>query len=161
MNNKDTEKIYNDVKRKISISNFVEEENEVMVKNKHSIFKSIAVACCMVLSITGVVFAKDIGNFINNLFGYNASDGVQTAIDNGYIKEVEPTYIESDGIEFSVDSFLIDDYNFDMNLKIKLSDKYNVKEMQRLKPLDMKVIDENNEIVFLTLEEETRIAEVN
>lgn len=161
MNNKDTEKIYNDVKRKISISNFVEEENEVMVKNKHSIFKSIAVACCMVLSITGVVFAKDIGNFINNLFGYNASDGVQTAIDKGYIQEVEPTYIESDGIEFSVDSFLIDDYNFDMNLKIKLSDKYNVKEMQRLKPLDMKVIDENNEIVFLTHEEETRIAEEN
>ena len=123
MKNKDTEKIYNDVKRKISISNFVEEENEVMVKNKHSIFKSIAVACCMVLSITGVVFAKDIGNFINNLFGYNASDGVQTAIDNGYIKEVEPTYIESDGIEFSLDSFLIDDYNFDMNLKIKIIKK--------------------------------------
>ena len=35
MKNKDTEKIYNDVKRKISISNFVEEENEVMLKNKH------------------------------------------------------------------------------------------------------------------------------
>ena len=33
MNNKDTEKIYNDVKRKISISNFVEEENEVMIKD--------------------------------------------------------------------------------------------------------------------------------
>ena len=130
MKNNDTEKIYNDVKRKISISNFVEEENEIMVKNKHSIFKSIAVACCMLLSITGVVFAKDIGNFINNLFGYNASDGVQTAVENGYVKEVEPAYIESDGIEFSVDSFLIDDYNLDINFKMKLSDKYDSKIMQ-------------------------------
>ena len=114
MKNNDTEKIYNDVKRKISISNFVEEENEIMVKNKHSIFKSIAIAYCMLLSITGVVFAKDIGTFISNLFGANSSGGVQTAVDNGYVKEVEPAYIESDGIEFSVDSFLIDDYNLDI-----------------------------------------------
>ena len=105
MKNKDSEKIYNDVKRKLSISNFIEEENEEMEKNKHLILKSITVACCMMLSITGVVFAKDIGNFINNLFGYSASDGVQTAVENGYIKEVKPTYIESDGITFSVDSF--------------------------------------------------------
>ena len=161
MKNKDTEKIYNDVKRKISISNFVEEENEVMVKNKHSIFKSIAVACCMVLSITGVVFAKDIGNFINNLFGYNASDGVQTAIDNGYIKEVEPTYIESDGIEFSVDSFLIDDYNLDINFKMKLSDKYDSKIMQGADLQDLKILDENGNIVFATMEVEQEMAKEN
>ena len=161
MKNKDTEKIYNDVKRKISISNFVEEENEVMVKNKHSIFKSIAVACCMVLSITGVVFAKDIGNFINNLFGYNASDGVQTAVENGYIKEVEPTYIESDGIEFSVDSFLIDDYNFDINFKMKLSDKYDSKIMQGADLQDLKILDENGNIVFATMEVEQEMAKEN
>ena len=98
-----------------------------MVKNKYSIFKSIAVACCMVLSITGVVFAKDIGNFVSNFFGGSASDGVQTAVDNGYLKEVEPKYVESEGIEFAVDSFLIDDYNLDINFKMKLSNKYDSK----------------------------------
>lgn len=161
MKNKDTEKIYNDVKRKISISNFVEEENEVMIKNKHSIFKSIAVACCMVLSITGVVFAKDIGNFINNLFGYNASDGVQTAVDNGYIKEVEQKYIETDGIEFSVDSFLIDDYNLDINFKMRLTDKYDSKIMQGAILQDLKILDENGKIVFATMEVEQEMAREN
>lgn len=161
MKNKETEEIYKNVKRKISISNFVEEENVDMVKNKNSIFKSIAIASCMIISVTGVVFAKDIGHFISNLFGDNASDGVKTAVENGYIKEVEPTYIETDGIEFSVDSFLIDDYNFDMNFKIKLDDKYNVEEMKNLQPFDMKVIDENNEVVFLTSEAERIIAEEN
>ncbi len=161
MKNKDTEKIYNEVMRKISISNFVEEEKEVMVKNKHSIIKSIAVACCMVLSITGVVFAKDIGNFINNLFGYNASDGVQTAVENGYIKNVEPTYIESDGIGFSVDSFLIDDYNFDINFKMKVSDKYDSKIMQGAKLQDLKISDENGNIVFATMEVTEEIAKEN
>ena len=161
MNNKDTEKIYNDVKRKISISNFVEEENEVMVKNKHSIFKSIAVACCMLLSITGVVFAKDIGSFINNLFGYNASDGVQTAVENGYVKEVESAYIESDGIEVSVDSFLIDDYNLDINFKMKLSDKYDSKIMQGANLQDLKILDENGKTVFATMEVEQEMAKEN
>lgn len=161
MKNNDTEKIYNDVKQKISISNFVEEENEIMVKNKHSIFKSIAVACCMLLSITGVVFAKDIGNFINNLFGYNASDGVQTAVENGYVKEVEPAYIESDGIEFSVDSFLIDDYNLDINFKMKLSDKYDSKIMQGANLQDLKILDENGKIVFATMEVEQEMAKEN
>ena len=80
MKNKETEEIYKTVKRKISISNFVEEEKVDMVKNKNSIFKSIAIASCMIISVTGVVFAKDIGNFISNLFGDNASDGVKTAV---------------------------------------------------------------------------------
>ena len=161
MNNNDTEKIYNDVKRKISISNFIEEEKNDMEKNKYLVFKSIAVACCIFLTITGVAFAKNIGIFISNLFGNNSNEGVQTAVDNGYIKYVEPNYIESNGIGFSVDSFLIDDYNFDMNFKIKLSDKYNVEEMRRLQPFDMKVTDENNEIVFITGELEKLIAEEN
>ena len=161
MNNKDTEKIYNDVKRKISISNFVEEENELMKKNKYSIFKSIAIAACMVLSITGVVFAKNIENLMNNLFGYNASDGVQTAVENGYIKEVEPKYKESDGIEFSVDSFLMDDYNFDINFKMKLSDKYDSKIMQGATLQDLKILDENGNIVFVTSELNSEMAKKN
>ena len=161
MRDKETEKIYNDVKRKISISNFVEEEKEVMLKNKHSVIKSIAVACCMVLSITGVVFAKDVGNFINNLFGYNASDGVQTAVENGYIKEVDPVFIESDGIELSVDSFLIDDYNLDINFKMKLSDKYDSKIMQGADLQDLKILDENGNIVFATMEVTEEIAKEN
>ena len=161
MNNKDKEKIYNDVKRKISISNFVEEENELMKKNKYSIFKSIAIAACMVLSITGVVFAKNIENLMNNLFGYNASDGVQTAVENGYIKEVEPKYKESDGIEFSVDSFLMDDYNFDINFKMKLSDKYDSKIMQGATLQDLKILDENGNIVFVTSELNSEMAKKN
>ena len=161
MKKKDTEKIYNDVKRKISISNFVEEENEVMVKNKHSIFKSVAVACFMVLSITGVVFAKDIGNFVSNFFGGSASDGVQTAVDNGYLKEVEPKYVESEGIEFAVDSFLIDDYNLDINFKMKLSNKYDSKIMRGAHLQDLKILDENGNIVFITHEVETEMAKEN
>ena len=161
MKNKDTEKIYNYVKRKISILNFIEEEKIDMKKSKHSFFKSISVACFMLLSITGVVFAKDIGTFINNFFGDSASNGVQTAVDNGYFKDVESAYVNSEGIKFAVDSFLIDDYNLDINFKIKLSDKYDGKIMQGAHLQDLKILDENGNIVFVTGEVDSEIAREN
>ena len=132
-----------------------------MVKNKNSILKRVAVACYAILSITGVVFAKDIGTFFYYLFGANSSDGVQIAVDNGYIEEVEPKYIETDGIEFSVDSFLIDDYNLDINFKMRLTDKYDSKIMQGAILQDLKILDENGEIVFATMEVEQEMAREN
>lgn len=147
------------LKFNIAISQMKEKEKVVMNKNKKKISKGIGVAACLLIATTGIVFAKDIGNIFKNIFGGNASDGVQIAVDNGYVQEVEPTYIESDGIEIAVDSFLIDDYNFDMNFKVKLSDKYDVKEMQAMQLYDLKVIDENGEVVFLTREVEIQMAE--
>ena len=161
MTNKDTEKILNNVKRKISISNFVEEEKINMENKKHSIFKSLAVACCMVLSITGVVFAKDIGNFFSSFFGYGASEGVQTAVNNGYLQKVEPKYMESNGIEFAVDSFLIDDYNLDVNFIVKINEQYDKKIMCGATLQDLKILNENGDIVFATMEVEQEMAKEN
>ncbi|MBR3254828.1 MAG: DUF4179 domain-containing protein [Clostridia bacterium] len=142
------------IKFKIAISRMKEEEIVVMNSKKRNISKGIGIAACLVVATTGMVFAKDIGNFFNNIFGGNSSDGVQTAVDNGYIEKVEPQYINADGIEITVESFLIDDYNLDINFKIKLDNKYDIKNMENLQPYDMKIVDENNEIVFLTSEQE-------
>lgn len=157
MNNK---KVLEDVKQKISISNFLEEEKIDMKQNK-KVLKSVAVASIAAVSITGIVFAKDIGNFIGRYFGYGSSEGVQTAVDNGYFKDVENKYMDSDGIEIAVDSFLIDDYNLDINFKMKLSDKYDSKIMQGADLQDLKILDENGNIVFVTMEVEQEMAKAN
>ena len=155
------EELKNKLKFNIAISQMKEKEKIAMNKEKRKISKGIGIAACLVIATTGIVFANDIGKFFSNIFGGNASDGVQTAVENGYIQEAEPQYIEAEGIEISVDSFLVDDYNFDMNFKIKLDNRYDINEMKNLQPLDMKVVDENNEIVFLTSEAEKMIAEEN
>ena len=146
----DKEKILKDLKLTISISNFEKEEKIEMNKPKNSIFKTGLVACCMVVSITGVVFAKDIGNFISNLFGANASDGINTATEQGYVVNTNTEYQDSNGIEISVKSFLLDDNNFDMTFDIKISDKYNIDDMQKLELMDLKVVNENEEKIFAT-----------
>lgn len=155
------EELKEKLKFKIAISQMKEKEKIAMNKGKRKISKGIGIAACLVVATTGIVFANDIGNFFSNLFGGNSSDGVQTAVDNGYVENVEPQYIKADGIDITVDSFLIDDYNLDMNFKIRLDNKYDLKNMENLQPYDMKIVDENNEIVFLTSEEEKRIAEEN
>lgn len=124
-----------------------------------SIFSSIAVACFIVATITGTAFAKDISNFVRGLFGPNASEGVDIAIDNGYVTEANTEYQNSNGIEINVESFLIDDYNFDMIFNLKLTDTNLIEEFKeveanengsRIDLADLEIVNENGEMIFDT-----------
>ena len=149
-------KIFEKVKMKIAISQIVKEEDIVMNKNKLNIGKGIGIAACIVLSMTGVVFAT---TQIINKFGANSSDGIQTAIDNEYYSDVNTEYKEANGISTSIESFLIDDNNFDMNINIKFDGSYNLQDMLsndgRIDIMDLKVVNEKNEKVFATREIES------
>lgn len=149
--NNENKKIFEDVKLKIAISNFEKEEKETMKYNRKNILKVVAVACCILILTTGGVFAKDITNFIKNLFGANTSGGVDTAVNNGYIADVETEYQNADGIEIKIDTILMDDFNFDINFNVKLSDNYSFEDFDgNMEFEDLKVVDENGEIVFIT-----------
>ena len=144
-------KIFEKVKMKIAISN-VKEEDIVMNKSKFNIGKGIGIAACIALSMTGVVFAT---TQIISKFGANSSDGVQTAINNGYYSDVNTEYKEANGISTSIESFLIDDNNFDMNVNIKFDSSYNLPDNGRIDIMDLKVVNEKNEKVFATRELES------
>ena len=132
MNNKQKEKILENVKLKISISNFEKEEKIEMKRTRKSILKIVAVACCTMLSITGVVFAKDIGDFVKEFFGANSSDGVDTAVNNGYVADANTEYQNAEGIELKIDTILMDDFNFDMNFNVIISNKYDREDKRYL-----------------------------
>ena len=56
---------------------------------------SLAIACCFVFLITGVVFAKDIEKVFVEKFR-SLGKGVSTAVENGYVAKSEMTLIEKD-----------------------------------------------------------------
>lgn len=151
----DNNKIFEKVKIKIAISN-VKEEDIVMNKRKLNIGKGIGIAACVILSMTGVVFAT---TQIINKFGANSSDGIQTAAENGYYSDINTEYKEANGISTSIESFLIDNDNFDMNFNIKFDDSYSLQDMLandgKIDIMDLKVVNEKNEKVFATRELET------
>ena len=152
----DKNKVLNKVKMKIAISN-VKEEDIAMNKSKLNIGKGIGIAACILLSTTGVAFAT---SQIINKFGSNSSDGVQTAINNEYYSDVNTRYKEANGIGASIESFLIDDNNFDMNINIKFDSNYNLQNMLSnngsIDIMDLKVVNEKNEKVFATRELEAK-----
>lgn len=152
----DKTKVLNKVKMKIAISN-VKEEDIAMNKNKLNIGKGIGIAACILLSTTGVVFAT---SQIINKFGSNSSNGVQTAINNEYYSDVNTRYKEANGIGASIESFLIDDNNFDMNINIKFDSNYKLQNMLSnngsIDIMDLKVVNEKNEKVFATREVEVK-----
>lgn len=152
MNN---DKIFEKVKMKIAISN-VKEEDIVMNKNKLNIGKRIGIAACILLSTTGVVFAT---TQIVNKFGANSSNGVETAINNDYYSDIKTDYKEANGISTNIESFLIDDNNFDISLNIKFNNDYNLNDMLsnngKIDIMDLKVVNEKNEKVFATRELES------
>lgn len=152
-------KIIEKSRQKIAVSHFKMEENMSKKRINKSIFSSIAVACFIVATITGTVFAKDIGKFVRGLFGPNASEGVDIAIDNGYVAEANTEYQNSNGIEINVESFLLDDYNFDMIFNLKLTDTNLIEEFKdveanenasRIDFADLEIVNENEEMVFDT-----------
>ncbi len=149
-------KIFEKVKMKIAISQVVKEEDIVMNKSKLNIGKGIEIAACIALSMTGVVFAT---TQIINKFGANSSDGIQTAINNDYYSDVNTEYRESNGISTSIESFLIDDNNFDMNINIKFDSSYSLQDMLsndgKIDIMDLKVVNEKDEKVFATRELES------
>ena len=151
----DNNKIFQKVKMKIAISN-VKEEDIVMNKRKLNIGKGIGIAACVTLSMTGVVLAT---TQIINKFGLNSSDGIQTAVENGYYSDVNTEYKEANGISTNIESFLIDDNNFDININLTFDDSYNLQDMiaknGTIEIMDLKIVNEKNEKVFETGELES------
>lgn len=110
--------------------------------------KRIVFYIISILTISsGVVFAKDISNFIKNLF--NDSVGVETAVENDYIYSVpEEIYCESEDTISRVDELIMDDYTLDINMMIQLDKTIDVTSFDTIRIPDLIIYDEMNNILF-------------
>lgn len=125
-------------------------------------FKKITATVCSILVITtGIVYAKDIKEFIIKEF-YNFDEGVDTAIENGYIDNLEGNYMSSIPIEstvenmsieayetsFGVKNMLMDDYNLDFTFSINFSKNIDISEIDDIQLFDVLITDENNNVIY-------------
>lgn len=118
-------------------------------KKNNLIFNTVKIlgtvcACCIIT--TGVVFSKDISNFIMNFFSNN--EGMDNAIEHGYIDKPNMEYIDSNGTELKINQVLMDDYNLSLEMNIKLSEKINTESIDEISFQDMIITDENNNILY-------------
>ena len=126
-------------------------ENVIEVKN-HKIIILISMFIFISAVITGATYADEIVEFVKEFFGANASDGVDTAVNHGFVAEGKSKNT-TEGITISIESFIMDDYNFGMNFLLTFNDKYDdVNEIAKydISLEDLRILDENNKIVFST-----------
>lgn len=141
------------IKFKIAVSKMKEKEkNNAEFTNK----KIGIVACFCIILTTSCVFATDISNFIKNKF--NLGNGIETAINNGYIKETNMDFVNStiniDNIDVAtkISDFYIDDYNigihFDFQFQNDINNLIDLNNLKNIDLIDLIIVDENNKIVF-------------
>lgn len=162
----DNNKLKDQIKLKIAISEIDDEENDMVMKSKKNyITKKIGIAACLVFTLTGVVFAKDIENFVKAKFGLGK--GIETAVENGYIENPEMNFIESQTLitnkneenlvndinaSIRVKDFLMDDYNLSVEFEIQFDDEIkefvNLDNLHYIELSDLIVVDEEKRIIF-------------
>ncbi len=131
------------------ISNSI--KNNLFSTKKHNniieLIKKIVITIVSFITIGGsIVFAKDIKNFVLNFF--NNSRGIDTAIENGYIEEIDMQYIESNNTQIKIENILMDDYNLSFTLLIKFENNIDINNVKELNIPDLLVTDNENRILY-------------
>lgn len=158
------EKIYENLAENIGLEHFkIIDKKQRKVKSV--IGNMFALAICT-LSITGMVFAKEISTKVyENFFG--TGNGVGKAIEEGYIEEAKTESKPSDSVavneetgqviedfetSIKVDKFVMDDFTLSITFDVEFSDK--IKEMIEPSKMgdmnfpDLVIYDENNVILY-------------
>lgn len=156
------EKILNNIKDNIAIENF-RAINKKSERTKKILQSTLTVAMCS-LSITGIVFAKDISNQIYNK--YFTGKGVEKAINEGYVEntkmeeqssnstiqdEETGKIIEDNETKVKVSEIIMDDFTLSMTFEVTLSDKVKdiitAQDVMEMNFPDIVIYDENNNIL--------------
>lgn len=163
----ENEELKNNLKFKIALS---EIEDELICKksSNYNNFKlkwGGIVACACLFLITGGVFAKDIQNYIKDKF--KLGNGIQTAVENGYVAETDSDYIfcntnivspQSEellngiNIGVKINTYLIDNSNLSIEIKYKydnnLVEFININNLQSIELLDLIIIDDEKRVLY-------------
>lgn len=128
---------------------------KVKFKNNIRKLNKVAVAIITItLMTTGIVFAKDIMNFITSIFT-NSTPAIDTAVENGYIQDIDMDYIFDNNVGIKIKHLLIDDSNIDISLYYKIDDT-NIKS---IKIEDYEILNENNDLIYGTTYRKINLAD--
>jgi hypothetical protein len=102
--------------------------------------KTIASILCIVFMGTGIVLAS------NSLWNHWNNKGVKTAIEYGYVQNVEMDYNIQNDLGIKLDSIIIDNSNIGIVFNYKIPS--NLKSIDNIAIKDIVIKDEKNNIIF-------------
>ena len=158
------EKIFENVQENIAIENF-RALHKKYERTKKILQSTLTVMICS-LSVTGIVFAKDISTKIYDNF-FMTGKGMETAMNEGYIENTDMEYenanttientetgemIEDVETKVKVSEFVMDDFNLSITFDVELSEKakeiVTADEVWEFNFPDLVISDENNIVLY-------------
>ena len=139
---------------KLTIDNTIDKIFDKKKKKSNfniTILKKVAVVVLTVGIFTAsTVFAKDIIEFFNKFFT-NTDDGINSAVDNGYVQNVNMDFIVCNDIGIKVDYVLMDNNNLDISFVYKYyKDDVHLNDVNFT---DLSITDENGNILCTILQD--------
>lgn len=138
-------KIYEPNDLEYMIKNTINREYDKKTK-KNKIIKSFTTVFACLVIVSTVAFADNAAEIIKKWFGI--SNGVEEAINNGYIEQIPKEYTESKDAKIKVTDFVMDDMNLNISLNGKFNETIDSSKLMRLKFININIKDEENNIIF-------------
>lgn len=136
MDEEEMKKIFQKTQKKIAISRLKKEET---MKPRKSFLKMVA-SFILCFGITmGVVYASVHWESLFHINGMN-DNGIQTALENEYVPNIDMGYIEKEKVKFKVDYLMMDDLNFDLVFNFITKDE--VENYEGIALVNLKITDE-------------------
>ena len=154
------EKIDKPKEYKLAIQNALNNENRTVSWEIMNIIKKVACFLLIIILASSMIFVKDISAFISKyLLKINSTEGVQDAIENGYIQEVNMRHIESNGVNVKVKEILMDDFNLLILFDIEIPEAESVETICNIELSNLVITDEQDNVIALTLENSNKYEE--
>ena len=120
-------------------------QKEKKQKKSFNIMKKVAmIIISFGIISTSIVFADDIINFITSIFT-NSTEAIDSAVESGYVQNVDMDYVYDNDIRVRVDNIVLDDTNLDISFV------YNYLGSDVIDSLELykyKIKDENNNVLY-------------
>lgn len=132
------------------------DKEQVNKKIHTKYYKIVAGLCASIILTTGIVFAKDITNYIKTLFNLSehgmGEQQIESAISENYIQYDSSKYTKSNGIAYKLEYTLLNDIN--MIFSIDFITDFNIDEFNDLAISGLQIKDENGNQIFIDSEDE-------
>ena len=108
-----------------------------------NLYKVAIIVICL-LCTSGIAYATY--NYVKNNF--NRRKGIETAINNGYIMNVDGEPVTSNDVSLKINQILLDDYNLDISFGLEFKNMEIPDDIQLIKFENIIITDENNTILY-------------
>lgn len=108
-----------------------------------NLYKVAIIVICL-LCTSGIAYATY--NYVKNNF--NRRKGIETAINNGYIMNIDGEPVTSNDVSLKINQILLDDYNLDISFGLEFKNMEIPDNVQAVEFENILIADENNNILY-------------